>query len=82
LRCSKSAGLTTAIAAAQPGHDRPGCDVLKVYIGHYNRQRPHRALQLQAPEQEELERMPPSVAETVRRRDRLGGLLHEYYSAA
>jgi putative transposase len=56
--------------------------VLRIYIHHYNRQRPHRALQLQAPEQEELEMMPPSVDATVRRRDRLGGLLHEYYAAA
>jgi transposase InsO family protein len=30
--------------------------VLRVYVRHYNRQRPHRALQLQAPEQEEFER--------------------------
>jgi putative transposase len=55
--------------------------VLKIYIHHYNRQRPHRALQLQAPEQE-FERMPPSFVTAVRRRDRLGGLLHEYYEAA
>ncbi|HZK51888.1 MAG TPA: integrase core domain-containing protein [Actinomycetota bacterium] len=35
--------------------------VLKIYIRHYNRHRPHRALQLQAPEQEEFERTPLSV---------------------
>jgi len=56
--------------------------VLRVYVSHYNRQRPHRALQLQAPEQEESERTPLSLDATVRRRDRLGGLLHEYYEAA
>ena len=56
--------------------------VLKIYIHHYNRERPHRALQLQAPEQEEFERTPLSIDATVRRRDRLGGLLHEYYEAA
>jgi putative transposase len=56
--------------------------VLKIYIHHYNRQRPHRALQLQAPEQEEFERVPLSFDTAVRRRDRLGGLLHEYYAAA
>ncbi|MDQ5874132.1 MAG: integrase core domain-containing protein, partial [Actinomycetota bacterium] len=55
--------------------------VLRVYIHHYNRQRPHRALQLQASEQEELERTPPPVDAKVRRRDRLDGLLHEYYEA-
>jgi putative transposase len=56
--------------------------VLKIYIRHYNRQRPHRALNLRAPEQEEFERTPLSVGATVRRRDRLGGLLHEYYEDA
>jgi putative transposase len=56
--------------------------VLRIYIHHYNYHRPHRALQLQAPEYEELEGMPLSVGSTVRRRDRLGGLLHEYYAAA
>jgi len=56
--------------------------VLKIYIRHYNRQRPHRALQLQAPEQKEFERMPLPVDTRVRRRDRLGGLLHEYFEAA
>jgi putative transposase len=56
--------------------------VLRVYICHYNRQRPHRALQLQAPEQEGFARTPPPVDARVRRRDRLGGLLHEYYEAA
>jgi putative transposase len=56
--------------------------VLKVYIRHYNRQRPHRALQLQPPEQEEFEGTQLSVDARVGRRDRLGGLLHEYYAAA
>jgi putative transposase len=56
--------------------------VLRVYIRHYNRQRPHRALQLQAPEQEECARRPLSLDAGVSRRDRLGGLLHEYYEAA
>jgi putative transposase len=56
--------------------------VLAVYIHHYNRQRPHRALQLQAPEQEELTGTPLPLDARVCRRDRLGGLLHEYYEAA
>ena len=56
--------------------------VLKIYIRHYNCHRPHRALELQAPEQEELERTPLPVDAKVCRRDRLGGLLHEYYEAA
>ncbi|MGH2792633.1 MAG: integrase core domain-containing protein [Actinomycetota bacterium] len=56
--------------------------VLKIYLDHYNRQRPHRALQLNVPAREELERPPLPVDARVRRRDRLGGLLHEYYEAA
>jgi putative transposase len=54
--------------------------VLRVYFDHYNTQRPHRAFKLQPPEPEKLGRS-PAVAE-IRRRDRLGGLIHEYYRAA
>ena len=56
--------------------------VLRIYIHHYNRQRPHRALRLQAPEPEEFEKTLLPVGATVRRRDRLGGLLNEYFEAA
>jgi putative transposase len=56
--------------------------VLNIYIRHYNQERPHRALQLQPPEHEKFERTPLPVEATVVRRDRLGGLLHEYYEAA
>jgi putative transposase len=56
--------------------------ILRVYLRHYNRQRPHRALQLQTPEREEHQRTPLPLDARVLRRDRLGGLLHEYYDAA
>jgi putative transposase len=56
--------------------------VLRIYIRHYNQQRPHRALQLQVLEQDELKKTPRPEGARVRRRDRLGGLLHEYYEAA
>jgi putative transposase len=57
--------------------------VLRIYVGHYNRHRPHRALGLQAPEPTGK----PTVLGTdqpgsVRRRDLLGGLVHEYRQAA
>jgi len=54
--------------------------VLRVYADHYNTQRPHRALDLQPPDPDE----PPSRSTVgeIRRRDKLGGLLHEYYRAA
>ncbi len=53
--------------------------LLRVYVDHYNTQRPHRALKLQPPEPEPESQ---SAAGEVRRRDRLGGLIHEYYRAA
>ncbi len=56
--------------------------VLRIYIDHYNRQRPHRALQLQAPEAQGFATTLLPLDARVRRRDRLGGLLHEYYEAA
>jgi len=53
--------------------------VLRIYIQHYNRERPHRGLALQPPQAPQL-KLPPSGQ--VHRRDRLGGLVHEYYRAA
>ncbi len=59
--------------------------ILRVYVRHYNRQRPHRALALQAPDPPG---MPPArcafagSAIAIRRRDLLGGLIHEYEAAA
>lgn len=53
--------------------------VLREFATHYNANRPHRGLELAVPE--------PSTAETstdgaVSRRDRLGGLIHEYHREA
>jgi transposase InsO family protein len=53
--------------------------VLRVYVDHYNTQRPHRALELCPPEPEGDGR---SGGGEIHRRDRLGGLIHEYYRAA
>jgi putative transposase len=53
--------------------------VLRVYTAHYNSERPHRGLALRPPE------APQPTSQTsgsIQRRDRLGGLLHEYYRAA
>ncbi len=57
--------------------------ILREFIDHYNRHRPHRALGLTPPEP----RQPAGPLETpraaaIRRHDRLGGLLHEYSVAA
>ena len=53
--------------------------VLRQYVDHYNTRRPHRALRLESPVPH-LWRSAPTT--TVVRRDRLGGLLHDYESAA
>jgi putative transposase len=54
--------------------------VLRVYVDHYNAQRPHRGVDLRPPDPTNLGAT-PTVGE-VRRHDRLGGLIHEYYRAA
>ena len=61
--------------------------VLSAYTTHYNEHRPHRALGQRSP----LSRVPPSAADgtadvidldRLRRRELLGGLIHEYRLAA
>jgi putative transposase len=54
--------------------------VLYQYLEYYNRERPHRGLDLSPPQPNAKSRASPTSA--VERRDRLGGLLHEYYHAA
>jgi transposase InsO family protein len=57
--------------------------VLPIYIRHYNEHRPHRAIGQRPP----TDRPPPGpttvvAVDRVRRRDVLGGLIHEYKTAA
>jgi putative transposase len=59
--------------------------VLRIYVTHYNRERPHRSLDLKPPDS----RIRPPIATIsaqhapqVNRRDLLGGLIHEYELAA
>ncbi len=57
--------------------------VLPIYIRHYNEHRPHRSLDQRPP----IEEPPPqseafAALDRVRRRDVLGGLIHEYKEAA
>jgi transposase InsO family protein len=55
--------------------------VLRTYLNHYNQERPHRGLDLRIPEGGP----PVSVAGatgSIVRRDRLGGLIHEYHRKA
>ena len=57
--------------------------VLRIYVQHYNQHRPHRALGLQPPDSPAA---PTLVGDPrrapVRRRDLIGGLVHEYRRAA
>jgi putative transposase len=55
--------------------------VLRVYAAHYNRERPHRALALHPPESATTTRRPSTIG-AIERRDKLGGLIHEYRRAA
>jgi putative transposase len=57
--------------------------VLGEYVRHDNDQRPHRGLALRPPRGIDIGVTPGGVdAVRVRRRDRLGGLVHEYYQVA
>jgi putative transposase len=55
--------------------------VVRAYIGHHNEHRPHRSLEQRPPlaKPPPAERLPPNQ---VGRRDRHGGLIHEYYAIA
>jgi putative transposase len=53
---------------------------LRIFVAHYNHQRPHRALALHSPHANAQGNSPPAGA--VERRDLLGGLIHEYHPAA
>jgi putative transposase len=55
--------------------------VLAEYVDHYNGHRPHRALG-QAPPLEPGEPVVVAPPARIVRRDRLGGLIHEYAQVA
>ena len=55
--------------------------VLASYASHYDAARPHRGIELRAPEkQSHLD--PVEIVPEVKRRDLLGGLIHEYHAVA
>ena len=53
---------------------------LRVYVDHYNRERPHRGLQLRTPVP--TSRPTLASANQIERTDLLGGLIHEYHAIA
>jgi hypothetical protein len=54
--------------------------VLAQYAQHYNSGRPHRALQLRAPDDDT--EVIPFPAQRIHRHNVLGGLIHEYRDTA
>ena len=55
---------------------------LKTYVEHYNAKRPHRGLDLDVPAGAESTGTASSDLTSIRCRDVLGGLIHEYELAA
>jgi hypothetical protein len=57
--------------------------VLHEYVAHYNRHRPHRARSLRSPDDDGITAPATDLATAqIRRREVLGGLIHEYQRAA
>jgi putative transposase len=58
--------------------------VLRDYVERYNKHRPHRSLHQRPPAQHNtpIDDDPMSSVEHVQRHDILGGLIHEYRTAA
>ena len=58
--------------------------VLDEYAAHYNRHRPHRARNLRLPDCADITTVAVTdlTTATIRRREVLGGLIHEYEKAA
>jgi transposase InsO family protein len=55
--------------------------VLASYARHYNAERPHRGIGLRAPDKQRHVD-PVEIVPEIKRRDLLGGLIHEYYPVA
>ncbi len=66
-----------------PGPRHPSA-VLDEYAAHYNQHRPRRARNLRPPDRHDIAMAPIADLATVRirRREVLGGLIHEYERAA
>jgi transposase InsO family protein len=59
-------------------------DVLREYAAHHNSHRPHRGLGLRRPDDvgRPIPRPGPARPEAIKRREILGGLIHEYHARA
>jgi transposase InsO family protein len=75
------AECTDRMLIAGPRHLRA---VLDEYVAHYNQHRPHRARNLRPPDADDIATAPVAdlAAARIRRREVLGGQIHEYERAA
>jgi putative transposase len=62
-------------------NERHLSSVLATYVEHYNTERPHRGCGLVPPDGENVV-TPITASDRVKRRDRLGSLIHEYHRTA
>ena len=62
-------------------NQRHATAVLHAFERHYNDHRPHRTLSQAAPLRP-LPRCAPAAVDNARRRDQIGGLIHEYQHVA
>ena len=70
--------VSTGLFIVNEGHL---ASVLETYVEHYNGERPHRGCGLVPPEGGK-EVPPITASDRVKKRDRLGGLIHEYHRTA
>jgi transposase InsO family protein len=78
VRTLREECLDSLMIVGQRQLERILCD----YVEHYNRERPHRALDLRPPQPPLVLPLRPHPDAAVQRRERLGGLIHEYAWAA
>ena len=79
VRTVRAECLDRLLVLNQPHLER----ILEVFVDHYNRHRPHRALSLAPPEARRSVASSWALGDArVLRRDRLGGVVHEYSVAA
>jgi transposase InsO family protein len=79
VRTARNEGLDWLLILGPRHLDR----VLRVYVDHYNTERPHRALGRHPPLDTQPPTPPPPPPQAaIDRRDRLAGLLHEYHLTA
>jgi transposase InsO family protein len=79
VRTARTECLDWLLILNQPHLER----ILDVFVDHYNGHRPHRALSLTPPESRPVVVSPSASGDAcIVRRDRLGGVVHEYSLAA